>query len=610
MNHTDELTDRLIDGTLTGAEAVELHDLLADDPGARTRHLAAVRLELVLRGLRSAFDFAEPTVAKIESDRAERTTTVVMAELANLPPPGTERLPFRNRRMWLALAALTAAVLVGLWLARPAPAPAPVPTPRAHPAPDLARLTTVTGSVEIVGPGGTSVARADQTLSPDQTLRTVGEESVAVLEFADRTRVEVQSDTAVRVLPTDGADPRKVLLLEGRVTAVATGRRIVVGAGTAEVEASRGSFSLCSSGPGSVRVEPVDGDVRVVRGAPADPVIVGPGRAAFVRDEQTPVRIEASARIDSTPRDRLNFMALDAGFTPDGEVWAVSAKQWARWRPGTPDPGRIAFPPKIHNDGLASWLTPDLRAVALCRIDDKEERIVIRALPSGEERGRVPVRVSEPRFLCVGPDASWVATAGGPKSQNRHVRVWNTNTGEERFVREVNNTAYCLAASPDGKWLAVGVSDLGKGTDNAVVVFDAATGDRVFELPTRRKAVTTLAFTADCKYLAAGFNGAIQIWDVPDRKLVKTLEGFERVVTRLAFDPQGKVLAAGTQDGQVWVWSADTWNRRQVLEAGTRGVRSVAFSADGKFLVTTTNKVGVAVWEVAPEPAKAPDPDA
>lgn len=606
MNRTDELTDRLIDGTLTDAEAVELCDRLETEPGARARHLAAVRLELVLRGLRSEFDFAGPTVARIESERAERTTAAVMAELATRPTPAAGRPAFRNPRLWAALAALTAAVLVGVWLVWPAPAP----IPDAPGAPELARLTAVIGSVEVVGPGGVSPARPDQAIGPDDTLRTVGEDSVAVLEFADRTRVELHSDTAVRVFPTDGgAAPRKVLLLEGRVTAFATGRGIVVGTGATEMEVNRGSFSLCSSGPGSARVEPLDGDVRVVRGAPAEPMVLGPGRAAFLRDEQTPVRVERAARADTEPRARLNFTALDAAFAPSGEVVAVSAKQWVRWAPGAPDPARVALPPKVFNDGLAAWLTPDLRAVAMCRIDDKEDRIVIRALPSGDERGRAPVRVSEARFLCVAPDASWVATTGGPKPHNRTVRVWNTDTGAERFAREVSNTAACLAASPDGKWLAVGVSDLGKGMDNGIVVFDAATGDRAFELPTRRKAVTTLAFSADGRHLAAGFNGAVQVWDVPARKQVKALEGFERAVSRLAFDPRGGALAAGTQDGQVWVWSADTWRRRQVIETGTRGVRSVAFSADGKSLVTATNKAGVAVWDVAPEPAKEAEPD-
>lgn len=620
MNRTDELTDRLVDGTLDDAGAAELESLLAADAGACARHLALVRLELVLRGLRTGFDFAGPTVAKIEADRADRTAAAVMAELAGRPAPA------RNRRagLWVALAA---AVLVAVWFGTRPPGPAPAPgnagtninpVPVAPTPPDALpeasgppRLVAVAGAVEFVGPAGITAAHADQIVGPHLTLRTVGEESVTVAEYPDRTRLEVHPDTAVRFVPAAGGAPRKVVLLEGRVTAVATGRRLVVGTAAADVEASSGSFSLYSSGPGSARVEALAGDVRVARGAPAEPLVLGPGRAAFVRDDQTPVRVEGSGRVDAAPRARLDFPALDVGFAPDGEVFAVSAKQWARWRPGGPDPRPVVFPPRVHNDGLAAWLTPDLRAVAQCRTDDRAARIVIRALPSGEERGRIRARVTEPRFLCVGPDASWVATAaGGPKPLNRRLRVWDATTGEERFARELGNIVNCLAASPDGRWLAVGVSDLGRGTGNAIVVFDAATGHRAFELPTRRKAITALAFTSDGGRLAAGFNGAVQVWDVPGRTLVRTLEGFERVVTRLAYSPRRDLLAAGTQDGQAWVWAADTGRRRQVIEAGARGVRALGFSADGKRLVTATNKAGVAVWDVAPEPPKGTGPDA
>jgi hypothetical protein len=417
--------------------------------------------------------------------------------------------------------------------------------------------------------------------------------------------VEVYPDSVVRLSTPNDKTHRKLILVEGRVAAVATERIVVVAGGT-QVEANRGSFSICSAGSGSARVESTDGDVRVHRGAPAEPMVLGPGQATFVPDDATLVRLDSQWRIDSKPRSQLDFKALDVGFTTDGEVWAVSAKQWARWKPGTPDPGRMLFPPKVFNDGLAAWLTPDRTAVALCRGDDREERVAVRELPSGAERGTVPVRVNDPRFLCVGPDASWVATAGGQKPNNRRVRVWDVATGRERFAFDLDSSVTCLAASPDGRRLAVGVYDMGKDAANLVAVFDVTTGERTFELPTRRKPITTLVFSADGKYLAAGFNGAVQMWDVPDRRLVRTLEGFERTVTRVAFDTNSKLLAAGMGDGQVWVWSATTGRRTQVIETGTRGVRSLAFSADGKLLVTATNKAPVAVWEVSPEPEKVP----
>ncbi|MBM3983918.1 MAG: hypothetical protein FJ304_27350 [Planctomycetes bacterium] len=478
-------------------------------------------------------------------------------------------------------------------------------------APDFARLTSVSGSVEVVGPAGETAARRNQLLTADQTLRTVGEDSVAVVEFPDRTRIEIHPESIVRFGPEPtGELTRKLVLVQGRITAVTDGGRLVVAAGATEVKASRGSFALWSAGSGSARVESTAGDVQVSHGAPAEPVRLDPGHAAYVRDEQTPMRIDARWRIDSEPRARLDFQALDVGFTPDGEVVAVSAKQWTRWKPGTPDPGRTLFPPKVFNDGLAAWLTPNRRAVALCRIDDREERIVVRDLPSGAERGQIPVRVNDPRFLCVAPDASWVATAGGQKPNNRKARVWDVATAKERFAFDLDNSVSCLAASPDGRELAVGVSDLGRDTGNAVVVFDTTTDKRLFDLPTRRKLITALTFSSDGKYLAVGFNGAIQLWDVPGRELLRTLDGFERSVTRLAFSPMGDLLAVGTHDGQVWMWSTETGRRTQVIDTGTRGVRSLAFSADGKLLVTATNKAPVAVWVVSSTPPAGSEPDA
>ncbi len=599
MNRTDELTDRLIDGTLTDADAVELDSLLAADPAAQARHLAAVRLELVLRGLRTEFDFADPTVETITTLRVERTTAVVMAEIVNRPVPGR---PARRWRGLVAFAALTAAVLVAGWVALRSPEPSRGPNDP-PPAVVFARLTSVSGVVEVVGTAGDTVARQNQPLIPGQSLRTVGEESAATVEFAEGTRVEVHPESVVRLGPEPaGESARKLFLAHGRVSVVATGSRIVVEAGATEVEVTRGSFALWSAGSGSARVESTDGDVRVSRGGPAEPVVLGPGRAAYVRDEQTPMRIDVAWQIDAAPHARLDFAALDVGFAPDGDVLAVSAKQWVRWTPGTPDPGRTLFPPKVSNDGLAAWLTPDRRAVALYRVDDREPRVVVRDLPSGTERGQIPVRVSEPRFVCVAPDGSWVATTGGQKPNNRRVRVWEVATGQERFAFDLDNSVTCLNASPDGRRLAVGVSDLTKDSSNLVAVFDATTGERAFDLPTRRKAVTTLAFSDDGRELAAGFNGTIQLWDVRERKLRRTLEGFERVVTRLTYSPRGDMVAAGTQDGQVWVWSAATGRRTQVIDTGTRGVRSLAFSPDGKRLVTATNKAPVAVWDVAPEP--------
>ena len=600
MNRIDDLTDRLLDGTLTDTEAVELETLLATDPASCARHLASVRLEYALRGLRTEFDIATTVVARIEADRVARTTSVVMAAIARCPHP---HQPSQRYRFWIGSAGLVAATILAIWVSLLTSQHRHIDESSQY-VQEFARLTARSGDVEIVG-GRVTAGEAYRLLTRGQTIRTIGEDSIAELEFPDRTRVEIYPESTVRIASEQGVHPCKLVLIEGRLTASASGQIIVVG-GTAEVVASAGSFSVCSAGSGSARIESLDGKLHVSRGPSINPMILGPGQATFISADAVEPR-ETTWHIETEPRARLEFAALDVAFTPEGEVWAMSAKQWARWKPGSTDPQWFQFLPKVFNDGLASWMTPDRQAVAICRIDDRDNQITIRELPSGIVRGRIPVRVSEPRFLCVGPDGSWIATVDRQKPSDRQVHVWDVGTGTLRFRHQFSNTASCLAASADGRRLAVGITDLSKQKGNLVAVLDPVSGQQRFELPTHYKAASTLTFSPDGTQLAVGFNGVIQLWDVSSQSLRRTFNGFERGITRIAFSPRGERLAAGTTDGQVWLWSIVTGQCLQVISTGTRGVRSLAFSADGTRLVTATNKAAVAVWDVVSEHVPIPD---
>ena len=72
MTRTAELTEKLLAGVLSDAEAAELESLVAADPRAEVEYLALLELEATLRGLRADFDLAEPTLAKVEAAQAEQ----------------------------------------------------------------------------------------------------------------------------------------------------------------------------------------------------------------------------------------------------------------------------------------------------------------------------------------------------------------------------------------------------------------------------------------------------------------------------------------------------------------------------------------------------------
>lgn len=85
MSRAAELTLKLLDGTLSDADARELDAFLAADLGAE--HVALLELEAALRGLRTDFDLSDATLAKLLEAQAERTADAVLCEIADLAPP-------------------------------------------------------------------------------------------------------------------------------------------------------------------------------------------------------------------------------------------------------------------------------------------------------------------------------------------------------------------------------------------------------------------------------------------------------------------------------------------------------------------------------------------
>jgi WD40 repeat protein len=305
------------------------------------------------------------------------------------------------------------------------------------------------------------------------------------------------------------------------------------------------------------------------------------------------VQIERSWNVDRSPKRTLAFPgARDAIFSPDGaEVWGANARAFTRWGPN--GPVELSFYAR-KNEGVAAF-TRNKQFIVTFR-GDKDDRVLVRTLPDGGEHAAVNMRPNETRFWTVAPDASWLALVE-PKP-NKRVRVLDGATGNERFLRDFDESVGCVAASPDGRVLAIGLNDLGRGANNKIVFLDATTGERLSALPTQKKALTALAFSDDGRLLAVGFNGVIQLWDVRTRELLRSITGFERALTCLAFAPDGMRLAAGTQDGHVWLWRTDTRQQTQLIEAGGRAVRSIAFHPSGKQLVTVATGAPITVWDV------------
>jgi len=636
MSRCDELSARLLDGGLTDAEWAELEALLAADPVAAADHLALLELEAALRGLRTDFDLSESTLARVKDTQAEQTTRAVLAEIASRQPPAwlarpqPAALPHRPQpaapqrrqpaaaptprrsRSFSGLAAglaVAAALLVGLWLGSTR-GPVPPATDPAAPAPEVARLTQAVGAVELLSPLGEVLpAREGGEVPAGHTLRTVGSESLARVELPDHSLVEIEADSVVRFDAGfdigNGTQTRKprLFLEAGQLTAAvsdrAAARPLVIGTGVADVLGKTGIFVVSSASPESALVDIKAGQVEVVRRDLSRPLPID-GGSAFFKTGLVKAVIEPGLRTERTPDRSLAFPgAREAVFSPDGnEVWIASSRQLTRW---TRDGGtaELSLSPR-RNDGPAVF-APD-RSVLGTHSGHKDDLLTLWSLPGGEAIGSLDLKLPEGRFRALAPAAEWLALVDPPGNRKRLV-VHDGRTGAERFARDFQESVNCLAASPDGRTLAVGLSDAGRGHHNTILLLDPLSGERYGSLPTQKKGITAMTFARDGRHLAAGFNGVIQVWDVRTRELVQTITGFERVVMCLAFAPDATLVAAGTQDGQVWVWSVAQGRPTQRIEVGSRGTRSVAFAPDGRRLVTVAPQAPVSIWNVTDSPS-------
>ena len=351
--------------------------------------------------------------------------------------------------------------------------------------------------------------------------------------------------------------------------------------------------------------------------------------------------------------------------------WDTSARVW---RPPQADPVILL---NSHADQVHTLaFSPDGKYLA-CADSDFE----IHLWTNAEKGGRGPIlrgHNDEIRCLVFSADGAKLASAGadqvihiwdvregklleGPNAKGRHsiavisgkplrlastgtprVRVWESESGEEVAPTGLC-AAYSIAASPNGKWLAIG------GTDHFTQLWNVEEGCLAASLEATKPPIGDLTFSSDSKFLAhtSPVDGLVWIWNCetknPDLILIEaadgcTLEGLafhpdgNRVaaggidymatgerdgavcvwdipskdklysidigVYSLAFDPAGKYLAGAGMDHAVYVWDADTQDTVFVLSGHQQKINAVAFDLTGSYLASGSDDHTIRIWDV------------
>ena len=124
--------------------------------------------------------------------------------------------------------------------------------------------------------------------------------------------------------------------------------------------------------------------------------------------------------------------------------------------------------------------------------------------------------------------------------------------------------------------------------------------DSPIEIIADNGSIYAVAFSTDGEHLLSSGDGNVEVWRVEDAKKIATME-----VTRgddvqcLAVSKDGRWIAAGTDEGEVYVWDAETreqvWSHRE----DTRDINAVDFSSDSTRLVSGSDNTKAAVFDIA-----------
>jgi WD40 repeat protein/serine/threonine protein kinase len=235
--------------------------------------------------------------------------------------------------------------------------------------------------------------------------------------------------------------------------------------------------------------------------------------------------------------------------------------------------------------------------------------------------------------MAISPDGR-IGLSG---SQDRTLRFWDLESGNERQKIEAGQRAGGAAFSPDGKMvLAVSPGmarlwDWGGGKElqklegeerlnrnpwaatfspsgryaaaacwNAVSLWDQSMGWklRVFAAPSPRD-IMNYCFSPDERLLlAATGRQTTAVWDTASGEMVAELKGHTGEVSAVSFSPDGRLVLSGSHDNTLRLWNLAGGRMLRQLQGHTAGITFVRFLPDGHHALSGSFDKTMRLWDL------------
>ena len=212
------------------------------------------------------------------------------------------------------------------------------------------------------------------------------------------------------------------------------------------------------------------------------------------------------------------------------------------------------------------------------------------------------------RAAAMSSDGKSLATAG----ESDAIQLWDAVVGKPTTkLTDKMDWTYALAFSPDAKQLL-------SGDHQGVVRLWDASGKKIKDLPAPPMPapktppdpvpVTCVAFAPDGKTGVLGnADGAIQMFNLGDGKVVRTLTGHTGPITGFVFHPSGTLAASCSKDRTVKLWNPQApqpaVQALKSLDGHAAWIEGIVFIEQGTKLATVGADATIRIWDLA-EPVK------
>jgi len=226
--------------------------------------------------------------------------------------------------------------------------------------------------------------------------------------------------------------------------------------------------------------------------------------------------------------------------------------------------------------------------------DAPDKSVALWDLSSRQQVRKFPGPGSAVTAVVFAPDQHALAAAfdGGI------FRVWDLDSGTQRFEGLSELKQPGIAFSPDGKHLAVGM------THYSTDILDVNTGKPLRSFLFPKGPLGLIFFSPDGNRLfATTADGYIFCWNIRVGKLLNFNQTHTDEVMSFSFSPEGRRLATSSVDRTVKLWDVANGTELRTILGHGAWVGSVHWSANGRYLLSGDRDGLIKMWDMeATEP--------